>query len=318
MRTIPVNLLAHKRGSATTLCGLIRIETLDGEVLGLTTLDRDVTYDDGRGEVVYKAAVGFEPASIYAAGDFGVDNTEFKALVPAFDLDLSEYRVNSGAYNYAKFWLMEVNYEDLTQGHWTVMHGTLGEMKSVDGITLFGELRSLMDNFRKPIVQLDSLSCRARFGSQPGEERFPCGFDASVLWTSSTIGTVGAESNRTFTDPARTEADGFYEPGLVQILTGLNAGHYSEVERSLATGQIDLAFPTPYPMSAGDEYRIRRDCNKIPRDAEKGCKHWWGAEWINHVRAEPDIPVGDAGSLQTPGAGVGPGSGGATSEEAPE
>lgn len=309
MRTIPLQLLQHKRQSATTLCGLIRIETNDGEVLGMTTLDRDITYNDGQGELLYKAAVGFQPASIYAASDFGVDNTEFQSLVPEYDLDLDQFRVNAGVYNYAKFWLYEVNYEDLSQGHWTVMHGTLGEMRSVDGITLWGELRSLMDYFRKPICQLDSLSCRAKFGSQVGDERFPCGFNAEALWVTGEVTAVGLETTRTFSDSSRAEAAGYFEPGLLQFTSGQNAGFYAEVELSNGA-DISLAYPTPYPIADGDQYRIRRDCNKQARDENKGCKFWWGAEWIDHFRGEPDIPVGDAGTLTTPGAGVGPGSGG--------
>ena len=313
-RNIPVALLSHKRQSATTVCALIRIETQDGtETLGMTTLDRDVIYDDGQGELTYKAAVGFEPASIYSSADFSVDNTEFKSLVPAYDLTLDEYRVNSGAYNYAKFWLYEVNFEDLSMGHWTVMHGTLGEMRSVDGITLFGECRSLMDQLRKPLCHLDSLACRAKFGSQPGDERFPCGFNASTLWLDGVITSVGLENTRTFSDSSRTEEPEFFVPGLVQILSGLNAGFYAEVE-VFADGQFSLAFPTPYPLEEAVLYRVRRDCNKQARDANKGCKFWWGSDWVDHFRGEPDIPVGDAGTLTTPGAGVGPGSGGRTSQ----
>lgn len=311
MRIIPEPLLNHKQKESTTLCSLIRIETIDGEVIGMTTLDQDVTYNDGRGEVLYRAAVGFEPASIYSSADAGVDNSEFTALVPAFEFDLDPFRVNAGVYNYAKFWMYEVNYEDLAQGHWVVMHGTLGQMTSKDGITLWGEMRSLMDQYRKPLCQLDSLSCRARFGSQSGEERFPCGFDASTLWTSGEVTTVGLENTRTFQDTSRTEPAGFYEPGLLQFLTGANAGFYAEIESSDGDN-ISLAYPAPYPIMPGDQYRIRRDCNKLARDESKGCKFWFGADWINHFRGEPDIPVGDAGSLTTPGAGVSPGSGGRT------
>lgn len=316
MRTIPTGLLAHKQDESTTLCQLIRIETIDGEVIGMTTLDQDVLYDDGKGEVLYRAAVGFQPASIYSSADVGVDNSEFTSLVPEYDFELNQERVNAGVYNYARFWMYEVNYDDLSQGHWVVMHGTLGQMTSKEGITLWGGMRSLMDQYRKPLCELDSLSCRAKFGSQVGEERFPCGYDTTSLWLPGTVETVGAESNRTFTDSTRTEVDDFFVPGLLEVLTGANAGFYAEVEQSTAAGEISLAFITPYPIQVGDTYRIRRDCNKRARDEEKGCKHWFGSSWTIHFRGEPDIPVGDAGTLTTPGAAVGPGSGGSVFEDA--
>lgn len=28
----------------------------------------------------------------------------------------------------------------------------------------------------------------------------------------------------------------------------------------------------------------------------------WGADWVLHFRGEPDIPIGDAGKMETPGA----------------
>lgn len=315
MRTIPIQLQEHKNSDATTLCHLIRIETDDGEVIGMTTLDRDVLYHDGRSLLTYKAAVGFQPATIYAAADFGVDNSEFQGLVPEFDLELDEKRVNAGVYDYAKFWLYQVNYENLTMGHMLVMSGTLGETRSVDGITLFGEMRSKLDNFRKPMCELDSLRCRAIFGSTRAEERFPCGYPVETLWKPGQVTSVGLESTRTFTDTSRTEAAGHFEPGVIKWITGDNAGKVIEVEQSTATGIISLAFPLPYPIQVSDEYEIREDCSKQARDATKGCKFWYGAQWIHHFRGEPDIPLGDAGQLATPGAGVGPGSGAAISED---
>lgn len=321
MRTIPSALLAHKAQSSTTLCYLMKIKSKKGEVIGMTTLNRNVVYDDGTsdGEITYYAAVGVQPSSIYTSSDMQVDNTEFQSLVPMFDFSLNEFAINAGEFDYAEFWFYEVNYNDLSMAHWVVMSGTLGEVRTVDGITVWGEMRSLTDQLKKPVCDLYSLGCRAKFGSGPSDERQPCGFDTSTLWLNGTVTSVGAESNRTFFDTSRTEPDGFYEPGLMQWLTGANAGRYVEVETSLlAGGQISLAFPTPYNIADGDTYRIRRDCNKRARDTAKGCKHWWADQWIFHFRGEPDIPVGDAGTTGTPGASVGPGSGGSTSQTSTE
>ena len=320
MRAIPVNLLNHKRNSSTTLCKLIKIKSKDGtEVIGMTNLDRNISYDDGTGDglIVYNAAVGFEPASIYATADMSVDNSEFNSLVPAFDFPLNEFAVNAGVFDYARFWMYEINYNDLSMGHWVQMFGTLGETRTVDGITMWGEMRSLTDQLRKSVCELDSLICRAKFGSQPGEERFPCGYDTTPLWSTGIVSTVGLELDRVFTDTTRVEPTGTFEPGLMQWLTGDNAGKYVEIESYNGDlKEVSLNYPTSYNIKVGDTYRIRVDCNKQARDSDKGCKKFFGAQWILHFRGEPDIPVGDAGTLTTPGAGVGPGSGGSIFEDA--
>lgn len=306
MRSIPSQLLLHKSRSTTTLCSLIKIIAQDGTVIGMTTLDHEVKYDDGDGEIVYNSAVGFEPASIHYSSNTSIDNTEIKSLVPVFDFPLNEFDVNAGKWDYADFYMYEVNYNDLSQGHWIVMSGKMGETRSNDGIVIWGEMRSLMDQLKKPVCELDSLICRARFGSQPGEERFPCGFDTTSLWSTGVVSSLGVEKNRVFSDTTRVEPSGEFEPGLMQFLTGMNAGLYLEIEGYNGdTKTISLNFPAGYDIQVGDTYRIRVDCNKQARDDKKGCKKFYGTVWPLHFRGEPDIPVGDAGTNQTPGGQVG-------------
>lgn len=316
MRNIPAALQAHKNGEATTLCKLIKMTAKDGTIIGMTTLDIDVLYNDGFGMLRYHAPVGCQPASIYQANGFEVNNSEFQALVvPEYNLPLDEFDVNSGRYDYADFIMYEVNYEDLTMGHWIVMSGQMGRMRSQDGIQIFGEMRSIKDLFRRTVVELDSISCRAKFGSTSATEKFPCGFDAESLWLTGTVGTVDVDNTRVFTDPTRLEPDGFFYPGLLQFLTGDNAGKYIEVETFQTGGIITLAYNTSYVIKPGDTYRIRRECSRIARDAAKGCKHWFGSSWGLHFRGEPDIPIGDIGTLTTPNIG---GNETVTSDEEPE
>lgn len=314
-RFIPPALLAHKAQDATTLCKLLKISMKDGTVLGTTTLDRDVTYDDGDGPITYRAPIGFQSASIYQALGFEVSTTEAHMLmVPEYDFELDEFKVNSGVYDYADFDMIEINYEDHSMGHWVVMHGTTGQMRSQDGLQIFGELRSISDGFRRKIVQNDSLSCRARFGSQPGEERFPCGYDASSLWINSTVTSVGLENTQEFSASSLSSYGvSHFVPGLIQFLTGNNQGRYIEVDTFDVAGKIFLRHPLAYVIQNGDTFRIRRDCNKRARDTAKGCEHWFGTSWGLRFRGEPDIPVGDIGTLTTPGSGVGPGNGGSVS-----
>lgn len=312
MRSIPLQLQQHKNQSATTTCWLIRIAPQEGEVVGLTTLDRDVVFDDGRGEVRYLAPVGFQPAAIISKAGPGVDTAEFESLVmPEYETPITEEAMNAGVYDYAEYTIWEVNYEDLSQGAAEVMSGTLGQMRTVDGVNIFGELRSLLDNYRRQLNQLDSRTCRAVFGSQPGDERYPCGYNAEDLWVDLVVESVGLENTRTFTVSGLSAEDGQYVPGLALFKSGRNAGKRVEIESQTADGEISLRFPTNYPIEPGVGLRIREDCSKFP----DSCKAWFGSDWINHFRGEPYIPIGDEGALLTPGAGVGPGSGGAVHED---
>lgn len=317
MRVIPLALQQHKEGAATTLAYILRFESKSGKVIGFTTLDQNLTYNDGRGDVEYLAPIGFQPAAVYESLGFEVGNTEQESLlVPEYEVQINEYEVNAGEWDYATFDMYEVNFMDLTQGHWVVQHGTVGKIESKDGLRLFGELRGLTAYLKKTIVEVDSRSCRAVFGSQAGDPgiRFPCGFDAESLWETGTVDAVGIESFYTFEDhslPSDALADGHYVPGLVEFLTGDNAGRNMEVDTYTgATGQFVLRHPLAYAIQVGDTYRRRRDCNKFFGDTSKGCAFWWGADRGLHFRGEPYIPVADIGQLSTPGAAAGPGWGG--------
>jgi uncharacterized phage protein (TIGR02218 family) len=318
MRTIPIALQAHLDSDATTTGHLLRIEPVRAgySVVGLTDLDVDVAYNDGDGIVQYLAPVGFTASALVSTSDFTVDNAETQSLFPEYEVpQISEADIRAGAYDYAGFKLYLVNYTDLSQGHVLLMTGTLGEMKTVDGVAFFGELRSLFQQFRQSIVERDSLTCRATFGSQaadspsaataPKIERFPCRVVADGFWVAGTVTGVGVESTRTFTDAALVQPDGVFVPGICEWLTGANAGRTFEVE-SFVAKVASLAFPTGFPIQVGDTFRIRPDCTK----------QWGGANscftYDNRLnyRGEPNIPVGDAGSTSQPGAGTNSGQAG--------
>lgn len=315
-RTIPIALQSHLDTGATTICGILRIESVRPGygVIGLTDLDRNVIYDDGDGEVTYLAPVGFTASAYVATADFTVDNAETQSLFPEFDIpQLTEADINAGAYDYATYKLMVVNYEDLTQGHAIISTGTLGEMKTVDGLSFMGELRSLFQQFRQSIVERDSLTCRATFGSQsadssnastaPRIERFPCGVVVDDLWASASVTQVGVESDLAFASSGLVVPSNAFVPGVVEWLTGRNEGRQyevSEYEFGSEGGVVTLAFPTAFAIESGDVFRIRPDCTK----------QWSGANscltYNNRLnfRGEPFIPVGDAGSTAQPGAGT--------------
>lgn len=313
-RAIPANLQAHLDTGATTICGILRIEPVRPGygVIGLTGLDRDIVYNDGDGEVTYLAPVGFTPSAYVATADFAVDNAESKSLFPEFDIpQITEADIAAGAYDYAAYKFMVVNYEDLSQGHILLSTGTLGEMKTIDGLSFMGELRSLFQKFRQSVVERDSLTCRATFGSQaegssnaataPKIEKFPCGIVVDDLWQDFTVEQVGEESDLAFSFGASSSSSsssepGFF-PGVVEWTTGANAGRQYEVG-AYDAGVVTLSFPTAFAIQEGDTGRIRPDCTK-QWEGHLSCEFWNNR--LNY-RGEPFIPVGDSGTTAVPGA----------------
>lgn len=329
MKTIDAVLLAHKAQPATTLCDLLLVgpvvsDDSSGSVYyGFAGLDRDVVFAPSVsiGEITFKATTGVQMSALQTSADLAVDNAEADTLVPVagYELDgFTQAQIDAGALDAVRFLVLQVNYNDLTAGRCEIVSGgSIGEVKTKFGQMTVLELRSLAQLLKqRTIVELDSLLCRARFGSQPigtgggvVEERFPCGFDLATEWVAGTVTAVGGETDRVFTDSALAQAADYFAPGVVEFLTGDNAGQQVEVDAFAAGGVVTLKFPVVSAIAVGDTYRIRRQCSKA-WTGHNSCATFWGSEKPNHFRGEPHIPVGDAGQLNSPGAALPRGAGG--------
>lgn len=292
-RTIPINLVGHLKSAATTVCFLLKVRPRRSPVFGLTTLDRDVTYDDGSGDgpIVYRARRGYTPSDHVSNASLGVDNSEATGLLAEYPVDgMTQEGIARGDYDGARFWQYLVNYIDVSQGHTTVNSGRVGQVRSADALTVITELRSLMQVLKqKSIIEVTSVGCRARFG----DERCKMPFE----WSNATVTSVGAESDRTFA--VSTIPAGFKVPAIVEWLTGANAGRENEIEEyDEDAGLLSLMIPTYAPIVSGDTARIRRDCDK----SKAMCRDDY--DNLNNMRAEPELPRADGASLQTPSAPV--------------
>jgi uncharacterized phage protein (TIGR02218 family) len=322
MKTIDATLLAHKAQHATTLCDLLLVGPLsDGSYRGFSGLDQEVTFAPSVaiGTMTFAARTGFEMSALQSSADLSVDNAEGQTLQPVAGYEIEGFtqaEIDSGALDKTRFIVLRVNYKDLTAGRCEVIAGgTIGEVRQkVGGLTVL-ELRSLTQQLKQMIGSVDSLLCRARFGSQATQnssgdayvERFPCGYDLALEWVAGTVETVGAEDDLQFTDSGLTgssfDAD-YFAPGLVEFLTGDNAGQQVEVDAyAFTTGAVTLKFPAVSAIQVGDTYRIRRHCTKA-WTGHNSCETFWGSDKPLHFRGEPHIPVGDAGQLNSPGAAL--------------
>lgn len=315
MRNVPFDMLQDMRRGCTTLCDLVRFDPADPAYPSyfVTSLDQDVPYDDGTGEQRYLARIGFERSTLIANADLSVDGGDASSLMPVYDTPISEADIIAGAYDFGTYTAYLVDYQKLTPGrHVVIGHGPTGRYTVTDGgLSVLTEMRGLSQALRQSLTEKWSLGCRATFGSQPGGvDRYPCNFDADALWEPGAVDTVGLETNRTFTTSGLAPAFGGV-PGMLRWLTGANAGRTYEVEEFADVSgvqTIGLAFPSMFPIAGGDTFEFRDDCPKT----WEAC----GARSNRaNYRAEPHIPVSDAGQIAVPGASAGIGTGATVTTE---
>lgn len=308
-RTIPIALQAHLNQKATTVCRLLRIDPVRGESFGFCSTNRSLVYDDGTSELTYRTMSGFDLSAVVGTADTSVDNSEATVLLLAGG-PVSSAQLETGYLDGAEFTVYEVNYEDLSMGHYVVQHGYVGRAKVKRGAAFTLELRSLVDLLRQEPWEKWQRLCRVRqFGSQVGEERFPCNYDLSGEWVDDVaVTSVGAESNRSFIASSLAQAANYFAPGMVLWKTGLNAGLSYEIEAFASGGGISLGFPTIYPISPGDTFDIRRDCTR-EWEGHNSCETYGNR--LNY-RGEPKTRPAEIASVLVQGTDVPPGAGGET------
>jgi hypothetical protein len=127
--------------------------------------------------------------------------------------------------------------------------------------------------------------------------------DGSVTWTVRQAWTFGGRVQAS-SDPAtiqaeslfgiNTLADGWFEGGVLTMETGANAGVARDVlSWAQATRTAGLFLPMPFPIAAGDVFRLQPGCDK--RLAT--CRQKF-ANRLN-FRGEPHVPGGRA-MVETP------------------
>lgn len=307
MRTVPVALQSHLDGAGTTTCRLLKVMLRNGTSYGITTLDRDIVYNDGSGSLTYVATNGFDASDISADVGYTVDNSEGYALISSDVPGVTVEMVEAGDLDDALWVCYLVNFNDLTMGHVLLDAGDLGDVRTRYGMVWIPELLSYAMRLRQPIGSVWSRKCRAIYGT-PAASQTGCGVDVTPLWVNGEVIAVGAESDRTFIGDADYNGSPPLPsnyPARLEWITGDNAGREYSVEEVDSSG-ISLNETTGYPIQVGDTYRIRRDCRKF---YVEDCIEL-NDNGIN-FKGEPLIPVGDASQIQFPGAQL-PGGGGFT------
>lgn len=248
MKSISPSLLAHMAGELATLATLWKITRTDGQVFGFTDHDADITY----GGVTYEAESGYTASAIRTSADLAVDNMEAEGMLSS--ATITDADLAAGLWDAAAFVIMRVNYADLTMGHEVQRAGTLGNISH--GQNHFSaELRGLMQSLQQAVGRVYTPACDAALGDAR------CGVTLGSYTVTGSVTT--ATSARVFTDTARTEADGYFDGGLITWTSGDNDTYQMEVKSSTSAGVITLQQGMPNGTTIGDTYSLSAGCDKL-------------------------------------------------------
>lgn len=272
MKTASNNLKTHLQGECLTVCTLWKINRADAQVFGFTDCSHDITYSG----TIYYAATGHTPSSIKTTSTLSVDNLELQAYLDSSTITESD--IQAGLWDYAQVEIMLVNYLSLADGHMMMRKGWMGNVKT-GRYNFIAELRGMMQPLQQTIGRVYAPACDAVLGDTR------CGVTLASYTVTGSVTT--ATSARQFTDTARTEANGYFDGGLITWTSGLNNTYQMEVKTSTSAGVITLQQSMPNATVIGNTYSLSAGCDKLLAT----CKTKFNN--VVHFRGFPHVPGTD-------------------------
>jgi uncharacterized phage protein (TIGR02218 family) len=217
MKQVSTALKLHLALPSQTMATCWRAVLENGSTYGFTDHDANLVVSGWSGadtvlHGTYLAGSGFNASSIATSDALNVDNTDAHGVLvsPAItDADL-----RAGLWDFARIYIFQVNWNDLTMGPLYQRVGWLGEVTT--GRTTFkAELRGLMQLYTRTLVELTSPMCRANLGDV--RCKVDLVNDSPPFTAGASVDSVNAD-NQTFYSAALTAAG----PSTGVAITGVS------------------------------------------------------------------------------------------------
>ena len=262
------------------MADLFTITLASGEVLRYTNADIDVSWNGGefkgRTIVISRGATRItrdleadtNELSIAAASDHKLEGLPFVEAALNGSLDGARVKIERVFFS---DWQTPVGTIVIFAGRVSDVSGSRGGVK----VTTKSDIELL--NVSSPRNIYQSGCMRTLYDTGCGVNRDALTVDGRVTANS----TAGTELTSNL-----TQADGWFEQGVVKFTSGRNAG-LSRTVKSYKGGVLSFALRLPYPPATGDVFKIYPGCDK----RQETCK----AKFNNviHFRGFPYVPAAD-------------------------
>ena len=262
----------------TTIAWLWKVKRTDGVILGFTSFDLDITYDDGSGDgpVTYLAHSGYSSSAVEGKSNLSVDNAEVKGFLESDSI--TEQDLRDGVYDSALATMMIVNWADLTMLDVVMRTGTFGIVKMKNGLWT-AEHRGLTYRFGTILGGVYGPVCRAVFGSGLNgidlNSQWLCMVDVSAYRQIGSVNSVPNNFNivpntgllqvgsLTPTAPAPAL---WFDDGLITFTSGELNGVSVDIKTWDGTTLTTYLPMGPYLPASGDTFIIEPGCNHTDAD----------------------------------------------------
>lgn len=294
MRQIDPQLQAKLESGATTLCRCWLVERADGQSIGFTDHDLDISFDG----FLFQAGTGLDAAAIESSTGLSVDNTQAVGALSA--VGLTDDDIRAGLYDRAAVRLWLVDWTDPAL-RVLLFRGFLGEIEH--GETAFEvELRGLSEVLNNPVGRSYVQDCDRLLGDHK------CRFDLKTPGFSVVAQVASVRDNRTIFAAGIAEfATGWFAFGTLEWLTGANKGLISRIKFDKISGTdrvVEIWEEAPHAIALDDQFKLIAGCDKTAQTCRvkfsnflnfRGFSQMPGEDWVAAYPSSGDIH--DGGSL---------------------
>lgn len=252
MRNIGSALQAHLDTGATTLCWCWRLTRDDGQILGFTNHDENLSFDT----TIFEASAGFQGTEVSSSLGLSVDNLDVSGALQSAKLD--EGDLAAGLFDDAEVEIFIVNWQDVSQ-RVLIRQGNLGEVRR--GTLAFeAEIRGLAHRLNQPFGRLYQYPCDADLGDNR------CGVDLdSALLKATGIIIATEDRSRFYVSGLESFDNHWFERGKLTWTSGSNNNRAMEVKihRQDQSGTlIELWQPMANDIAQNDTFVVTAGCDK--------------------------------------------------------
>jgi len=271
MKTISDDFKNSLKNNTINLIRCWKITLLDGAILGFTTNNCDIIYDN----LKYFSFSSDNIKNLESNIDIKEDFFKIQNVIST-DI-ITNNDILSGKYNNAKVEVFLLNNFDLTQGKIVLLNGKIYDIEYKDNIFI-AKVIGLKENLNVEIGEMYGPLCRANFCDKK------CKLNRNNFTFTGSISEVISNSEFKTSDTTfLSKPNAYFENGVITFTSGNNKNQKMEVKQ-FSNGDFVLSIEMPYIIMVGDSFSVISGCDKSFKSC---CNKFSNA--IN-FRGEPHLP----------------------------
>ncbi|MBT8169871.1 DUF2163 domain-containing protein [Falsiruegeria litorea] len=270
---------------STTLCRCFRLTRGNGQVMGFTDHDEDVSFAG----VTYRAGAALGASE--AASTLGLAPDEMDASGALSHDAITEADLAAGEYDGAKVEVWDVNWAN-TLARGLLGRYTIGEIER-GGLSFRAELRSISASLDRAEGRVHTTLCDAR---RLGDTK--CKLNLSSWQATGTV--IKATVTEIVVSGLDGFDNGFFNRGILEWTTGANLGTSGDIRVSVKRGAeviLSLWHQPARAVSVGDTITVTAGCDRTSATCRdrfsnlinfRGFPHMPGDAFLNERGKEGD------------------------------